>query len=622
MLKKLQLKLADAYEICVAAEKVAQMLVHFALGREHYREIGCETGDIPTWDDLVIEHSDQTLEHIQIKRNFTKFDDHACDRNSDPVNKGKADERLRDLSPLDESMASLAEWGRLHDPAASITKKKFSIELPSLEIQIKKEIQVRHFYDFVRSITPSTTAESLREIQNTHSPTADIFKWLNTWCGYDDWEHILKIFRHLKVTLVGVESSIESRTEHSLTFFFSDVVSVRKKINDFITENSTISSKITPRPLLGKLRSFWLPEFLLWTEYIKKDLIWDVSGICDPDFDQIERAQKVVEAMWAQNQLSSIKITCNAQGDEILSSALKRMVIHLQGNSTAAIKDFEVWLERALKFIGGTLGSHEDDVENLPITELTPHHPPTDFRPITTSGVADSEGALLDEQMDSMTWDIVNTKLSNKILVIPTGTLRDAIEQRWMDWKAKLTKNPALSQDLCRKMLHPNAEGRQIIPSLRHGPKTAHLIAGGLLLLLATAVAISDADEGWDNVGGNLSMGIRALRRWSGPAEGSRSVRNLDDDGIDILIGREPSKILLLSGVENGITQTLGKNLTEGSEYSYSLGEGKRPLLITRSGVVKQALKNGDLAMLRQNIQSMIQNDASAQQEQLNEISK
>lgn len=621
MLKKLQLKLADAYEICVAAEKVADMVVKFALGRKHYREIGCETGDVPTWDDLVIEHSDQTLEHFQIKRNFTDFSDHACDRIADPVHKGKPNQRLRDLSPLDESMASLADWATKYDPASEATPKKFTIELPAASILIKDGLAFRHFQEFITSISNSTTAASLDQIALTHSPTKNIHLWLTTWCRFTSWDHILKVCRHMNIVLAGNESAIEARTESLLAYCFSQPDEVRKKINSFITENSTLTSKITPRPLLGELRSFWLPGLILWTEYINRGLTWDVGGICDPDFNQIERAEMVVDENWQQLKQSQIKITCNAAGHSPLPSALKRMVLHMPGTTVAMIKDLQVWLERTLTLVGGTLGDHEEDCEDLSVLELSTHFEPTDIRPITSSTFADNEGQSLDKRMDELTWTIVKSKLEAKITAIPAGDLRVAIEERWNSWLPKLNGDPTACAELCRQMLHPNAEGKGIVSSLRHGPKTTLLLAKGLLLLLATAVAVSDTDEGWVKVS-SLTVGTKALKRWSGPAEGTRQSRNISDEGIEILIGRETSKLLVLSGVENSITQTLDKNLGEGSEPSYSLADGRQPMLITYSGKVKQALKEGNLSMLKQHIGDMISTAATIRQQQIKNLAQ
>ncbi len=129
------------------------MVVKFALGKEHIRMIGCEQGDIPRWDDLIVEQSDKTLAHIQIKRNFTKFSDDDCDRHLDPVNKGKSKERPRELSPLDESMESLADWTINNNPETSNPKRKFYIELPAPQILVKKNLEVRHIYDFCLSFT-------------------------------------------------------------------------------------------------------------------------------------------------------------------------------------------------------------------------------------------------------------------------------------------------------------------------------------------------------------------------------------------------------------------------------------------------------------------------------------
>jgi len=621
VLKKLQLKLADAYEICVAAEKVADMLVKFALGKEHIRAIGCEQGDIPAWDDLIIEQSDGTLEHIQIKRNFTKFSDDECDRDSDPVNKGKANERPRDLSPVDESLESLADWTLTNDPATSNPKRKFYIELPAAQILVKKNIEVRHVYEFCLSITQSTTAASLTQAATTHDPTKKIYIWLTTWCKFKDWDHILRAFRNLKIGLVGNEMQINQRTESMLAMCFSQPEEVRKKLNNFISENSTLTSSITPRPILGELKSFWLPELSIWTQYVNEGLTWDVGGISDPDFGHVERAAKVIDKTWGTDKKSELKIQCDAAKHEILPSALRRMVLHMPGTSSAYITNASLWQERTLTLIGGTLGNDEDDCEGLPIIEQTSVYKCADTRLLSSLDKAEEEGGFLNDHMDEATWHLIKKKLSAKITALPSGELRSSIEQRWTDWQGELNANPSARVNLCQQMLHPNAEGRSIISSLRHGPKTALLVAKGLLLLLAVTVAISDTNEGWQRIGTNLSVGTKALKFWSGPSDGDHSVRYIADNGIDILIGREPSKLLILSGVENSISETLETSLSDNNAPTYTLADGHQPLiLITNSGKIKSALTKGSLVELKSSIQLLLTKATAIQQQQLNDI--
>lgn len=619
MLKKLQLKLADAYEICVAAEKVANMVVKFALGKPHVLMIGCEQGDIPAWDDLILLHANQSLEHIQIKRNFTEFSNYACDRNTDLVSKGDNKGKLRNLSPLDDSLESLATWSATNDPATATPKRKFHIELPAPEVLIKSGLEVRQLYEFSNSINASTTAASLTQAETVHPPTRNIYLWLNTWCGFSDWDHVLKVFRNLKIEFVGTESSINRRAEETLAFCFNEPEKVRKEINSFITEHSTYTSQITPRPLLGELRPFWLPELKLWAQYINKGLGWDVGGICDPDFGHIERAEKVVVETWNEQKPSELKLHCQSTRHEPLPSALRRLILHMPGTSVAYIHDLALWRERALALIGGTLGKDEEDCRTLPLIELGARQAPADIREIANSGDADNEGRLLDQQMDDLTWAVIKIKISEKLLAIPAGELRSAMEVRWQCWLVMLEVDSTARTVFCRQMLVPHAEGKAIASSLRHGPKTALLVAKGIILLLAVAVAVSADDEGWQKLCGT-TVGTRAIQVWSGPVDDNRTLRNLADEGIEALIGREPSKLLILSAIESSISEITSSSLSDGQEPSYTLADGHQPIILTHSGKIKEALRKGDLVILRTYLPTILAKINETQKDQLNNI--
>ena len=76
MLQKLRLNKADKYQLIIATSYISKMLVNFVQGKEHYLDIGCEQGDIPTWDDLVIQSTQGVYEHVQIKRQTTKLHFH------------------------------------------------------------------------------------------------------------------------------------------------------------------------------------------------------------------------------------------------------------------------------------------------------------------------------------------------------------------------------------------------------------------------------------------------------------------------------------------------------------------------------------------------------------------
>jgi len=293
----------------------------------------------------------------------------------------------------------------------------------------------------------------------------------------------------------------------------------------------------------------------------------------------------------------------------------------MPGTSSAYINNAMLWRERTVALIGGTLGIGEEDCDNLPIIEQTSNYKCADVRLLASLDEVEEEGNDLNDRMDEITWHQTKKKLREKLTALPTGALRSAMEIRWVDWQGQLDNDSVARVALCRQMLHPNAEGKNIISSLRHGPKTALLVAKGLLLLLAVAVAVSDTNEGWKRIGTNFSVGAKALKFWSGPSDGDRSIRYIGDEGIDILIGKEPSKLLILSGVESSVSETLETTLGETNVPTHTLADGHQPLiLITNSGKIKNAITKGELAELQTSIRLLLTKATAIQQQQLNNI--
>jgi len=622
VLKKLQLDLTKSYEICVATEKIANMVVSYVQGRSHALTLGCEQGDIPKWDDLIIELSDGTLEHIQIKRNFSDFDGHKCDRNSDlVVRRATGVAELRDLSPIDESLKALAEWTEHNDPRTSNPKRKFSVAVPTMQTLIKEGLPVRYVYDFCRSISASTTAASIASIALTHMPTSNIYLWLTTWCDFQDWDHILRAFRNLDIVQAGTETEIEIKTEEQLALCFSDTEAVRKQIHTFINDNSTYTSAITPRPLFGKLKSYWLPGLTPWTQYINTGTDWEITGINDHDFDQVETAESVIDGFWKSENPNLFRFHGNTPNSNSLPSAIMRMILHLPRPAIAHIQNSAIWQERTKNFVGGTLGTAEEDCNDLAVLECTDMYNSSDNRSLTKLDEIDLEGKKLNNRMNALNWLTIVKTVSEKISSLPSSALRSAIEHRWIEWRTKLDVDFDEQVILCQSMLHPEAEGEEILSLLRLGPKTVILVSKGIILLLAVAVALSDSDEGWKTIGNGLSVGNKALIYWSGPSGKKRKIRLFTDEGISALVGREPTKILILSGVVSTTSEIKESSLAESSGNPYNLASPHQPaLLITHSMKFSQLIRNGDLTALRDYIFLELSKSTSAKKEQLNTI--
>ncbi len=196
MLQKLRLTKSDKYQLIIATSYIADMLIDFILGRECLRELGCEQGDIPTWDDLVIINNQGLYEHIQVKRHTTNFSTRPIEPNISNDDDYKK-ELERQCSPLDKTMLGLAEWVKNNDSDAINKRRKFTIELPSGEVCIKnghkrenketgkKTIKtyfyVRHFQDLCSQFNENTGVHLLEEQRRECNNTNNMYSWLTKW---------------------------------------------------------------------------------------------------------------------------------------------------------------------------------------------------------------------------------------------------------------------------------------------------------------------------------------------------------------------------------------------------------------------------------------------------------
>ncbi|MCD6010836.1 MAG: hypothetical protein K0Q79_698 [Flavipsychrobacter sp.] len=232
MLSKIRLDQTKKFEVALATKKISEMLIAYINGHEHYLAIGAEKGDIQKWDDFVIERADGSYEQIQVKRQLTDFSNEPCTRNTitQGVNAGK----LKHLSPLDESIACLADWCDANDSQTAKPHRRFVIEVPDLTVDVKEDFQLREFHQFIHThIRPTTTIDTLQPL--TVTPIGQkIYEWLKTWCRFKDWEHMLKALKILEIRHSGTEVDLNNQTETILTACFQGCRDVRLKIQSYI----------------------------------------------------------------------------------------------------------------------------------------------------------------------------------------------------------------------------------------------------------------------------------------------------------------------------------------------------------------------------------------------------
>lgn len=594
MLSKLRLDQTKKFEVAIAANLVSVMLTSFISGRTHVLGIGSEQGGILKWDDFVIETSTDVYEHIQAKRQQTPFSKDNSIR--DTYSRGPRKGKLKDLSPLDESMSSLANWIISYKSQQLTTKRRFSLIVPSLTIDIKKDLQLLALHTLCETqINSSTTIAGLQALEGADPIVKKLFDWLRTWCGFSDYQHMLDALSVFEIKQYGNENDIKANTLQILSNCFSNDHLVLSKITQYIEDNTSFTSAIKPRALLMHLIEDLLPSTNSWTQYRRDGNGWEVSGIHDRSNSTIECASLVVPALWASGGGGHLKYYSQSHDSiEDLPKAIVRFVLHFQSTAVAHINDINAWNVFVRGLVGNTLGISETDCDNISAIDNNDNYTSSDVRTLSRIAEHELEAGSLSNEMHKKTWLLICDAVYDKILKMNPSELRSAIDDRWVLWKNKLDAEVEQQKTLCKLMFHPSAEGDDILAELRIGPKTASLVANGIYLLLIVAVSLNNMDSGWENIDDYLTVSVKALSHWSGPAGKPRQVRKITDDGISSLLGRETSKILVFSKVDAASSEILDESLAEDREFAGSIASSKQPvLLITNSPKLNRLIRNG-----------------------------
>lgn len=598
MLKKLRLDATKTFEIALTANEVSKMLVDYLHGRAHAMTIGCEQGDILKWDDLIVQHSKGLLEHFQVKRNNSNFSEHEPDRTQSIISKGSNLGKLHPLSPLDESLAALAVWTTTYDPMTSAPPRSFKIALPEFGVLVKKGIEIRQMYEFTQQITTSSTPTSMGTLAAAQPVIQKIYLYLTSWCGFQDWQHILRAFRRVKFVHTGTEQELDDNSKFLLSQCFVQQDKVLQDIKGFISANSTYTSAMTPRPLFGLLKAYKLSNLTVWSQYDNQGSKWDVGGIVDDTFQSVEIAEKVVPQFWSADGMSMIKVNGSLPHKGVLQHAILRLIMHMPNQNYAHVNDVNGWNLVTKNLIGGTLGTGKEDC-SFALVESSGNYVCSDTRCVDGPDAIDKEGDALTVQMNIQNWKNIVERIEKEIMGLDAGDIRTALWDRWTSWKSILEADHSVQVEYCRSMLHPTAEGSDIAAMLRLGPKTASLVANGIFMSLVLGIALSDVDQGFETIGNNMTLNARALTYWSGPSAMERKVRALADPGVGNLIGKESAKILILSGISNSVSEIKETTLAE-SQMANSLASPHSPtLMVTYSAKLKMLIAGGSLAELR-----------------------
>jgi len=628
MLRKLSLDQTKIYEQTIATYEIAKMLVSFIKGQSHYLSIGAEQGDVDTWDDLVIEDKVNHKIHIQIKRQNTNFSDDNCIR--DTISQGNRKGRLRDLSPIDKSMEALAKW--IIDPENDLTTKQFYIDLPTSEIQFKKDLFVRHFKEFIEvHYKPDvTTTEGLEALANSEQTVMGIYNWLTTWCSFRDWNHILQLLSVIKVKDHGSETDIEAQTNDLLTEVFTSerIDEVRLKIKSYTSENTTFTGAIKPRKLLYHLKEILQPNITNWTQYSRDGSSWNISGINDVESNSnIERPSIIVPQIWDSNSLQGLKVNIEPRNGCKITDSLLRMIIHQSGNSNSHCQHRESIESTINNSIGQTLGITQDDTSNISIVENTEIYTCSETRQLKTRLESDNCSYELEKAMNIETWKKVLDLLEKKIDDMEnrsSTTLRDVLEVRWGIWCNLLKDDHRAIGILFKSMLHPIAEGQNIKGVFRVGPKTAQILADSLFFLLIISISLDPENTGnWNVISTKYNMISIGLNYWSGVAGSERRVRSIDEEGI-IIAGREKADVIIFSNVKSSPNELLEDLIDTSNDFkTNSIASGKMPdLVITNCRKLRQLISLGDFAKVQNYINGELKNTDRVNENSIREVAE
>jgi len=612
MLKKLSLDQTKIYEQTIAAYEISKMLVDFVKGIKHYLSIGAEQGDVDTWDDLIIEKEKDLLVHIQVKRQTTDFSSDNCIR--DNISKGDRIGKPKDLSPIDESMKALAEW--IKDPNNDLNKKEFHIELPTSDIQLKKGLTVRHFKEFKERHYRKnvTTPQGLSDLADNDQSVKKCFEWLNSWCGFENWNQILKLLSVIHIMDSGSETDINLRTEDKLREIFTSnkVKDIREIILSYIHINTTYTGTISPRCLLFKLQVYIQPNMSCWTQFERQDNKWCISGTNDiVSNTEIERPTCVIPKLWNGTLAQNLKINTELNDHCEVSDSLLRLAIHQTGNSNTHCVNSAVVRSKINDKTGGTIGLELNDIQTLSIIDNSEKFCCEEIKQLSNRSENRSYSDDMEKTMHLETWNKETTNIENLItemLNSDASTHQKEIEERWTIWKIQLGVDIDEIGKLFKSMVHPCAEGESINGIFRVGMRTAPLLAESLFHLLITSVALDPDNNGdWKRIDDKLTLVAIGLRYWSGAADKKRKVRHIDEDG-NVIIGKETANALIFSNVTSSPNDMFNDLISDSKDQvQNSIADGKTPdLILTNCVRFRKLIDKGDVEEVRNYIKNQM----------------
>lgn len=602
MYKKLQLNKTNAYELAIGTYHICEMLVDFIHGECKYKALGKEQGDVDQWDDYILTGIAGNQIHYQIKDYNTNF-------STNPIVRGTVKRRSGKIEPSDPSefdkaiTALLAWYKRTPDPFQRKTKK-FIFASPFHPIEIKKGLPLTALADLCNNeIKGNTDVEGLERLTAANPHVLDIYDWLKSWCGFASPSEVLGVLSHLKIESWNRITEIKEKTEKALHHYFDDAKSVRLRIEDIITTDTTFSTLTPTKYVLKEALPYLRSSVMPWSKYRNKDERLFVSGMQDISNDQ-ENPPAIIAGLWDGTRRSSLYIDIPLPWNTTaVYQNLLRLCLHLPAGNQVHAKDAGAMITHLLIEIGQTIGNDPLENGSLPIRDASNIYTSSVEREVGITHL-EAEAESLSAEMSRLTWNNIAARVSDHIRAVPLS-LRTELDRRWSKLQSDLEASPDSRDRWLQSMMHPKAEARSIRAHIRVGPATSSLLAKAILYQLVVLTALEapeTAMHGFDGV----QIQTLALRTWSGPADALvRRVYTLAEKPASVL-GKETCGILILPQVDLPREALRGRNLASSSLADQSLAAGNQIKLAITTVDWQQWIDDGDLDAIKRELRRFI----------------
>ena len=606
MLQKLKLKRSDKFDTWVATLEMTRMVVARLDGRASGKALGSEQGGISEWDDIVIKEADGSWRHVQVKRQQDDFSTDSSTR--DRYTKDKRKGELRDLSPFDQAIKSLAEHFKIASPHAA--RRSFQISTPFDNLFIKKDIKISEISNLCQDCNnPSTTSDGLAARALTDNSSKLLFDWLTTWCGFSDWEHILRALSHLSIHCVGQEDTIKTNIKEALAGWFASTDKTCNQIYHYLHINETDTGAATPRMVSQEIADYLRPDKPRWLQYQHgpDPMNWYVSGTVGCHKIEIEKPHETVPAFWTENHLQRILYLGAAWPTGPLPelyTALLRLTLHLPQATQILLNQTNSWDTGIRQAVGGTLGISGDDLKVLPTpTNSQELRGSSDGRCLSFPDEAEEADAL-HTAMNIEVWRLVRDEVTAQIQGLPINELKAAMSRLWPKWCELIEGDDALKRSIFLEMVAIPCEGKKCRSVLRLGPKLVTLLADGLITNLVIAIALVGQNAEMKKLQDGRPVKTIALKWWGGPAETTEKARELfsvedSEDGLKLL-GSENDPILIFSGVSAAPNEVFPESFADDAATQHNFSKQKRPdLIVTNCRAFQKAKKDGSIESVK-----------------------